>query len=74
MNRQTAQETVNAVVATLVQTLIDGHGINKPSPMVIWKSCGMQTYELSCITDDYMCATPLHANSKHHQGSACHEE
>ena len=30
MNRQTAQEAVNAVVATLTQTLIDGHGIKLP--------------------------------------------
>lgn len=27
INRQTAQEAVNAVVATLMQTRIDGHGI-----------------------------------------------
>ncbi len=30
MNRQNAQEAVNAVVATLTQTLIDGHGIKLP--------------------------------------------
>ena len=30
MNRQTAQEAVNAVVATLTQALIDGHGIKLP--------------------------------------------
>jgi|AOMQ01.1.fsa_nt_gi DNA-binding protein HU-beta len=30
MNRQTAQEAVNAVVATLKQTLIDGHDIKLP--------------------------------------------
>lgn len=30
MNRQAAQEAVNAVVATLAQTLIDGHGITLP--------------------------------------------
>jgi nucleoid DNA-binding protein len=30
MNRQTAREAVNAVVATLTQTLIDGHDIKLP--------------------------------------------
>ena len=30
MNRQTAQEAVNAVVATMPQALIDGHGIKLP--------------------------------------------
>jgi hypothetical protein len=30
MNRQTTQEAVNAVMPTLTQTLIDGHGIKLP--------------------------------------------
>ena len=30
LNRQTAQEAVNAEVATLTQTLIDGHGFKLP--------------------------------------------
>ena len=30
MKRQNAQEAVNAVAATLTQTLIDGHGIKLP--------------------------------------------
>lgn len=30
MNRQTAQEAVNAVVATLAQTLVDSHDIKLP--------------------------------------------
>jgi len=30
INRQTAQEAVNAVVATMPQALIDGHGIKLP--------------------------------------------